>query len=530
MKKRYWKIVIVILLSAMFSVYVSRLYEVKKTPPSENWSHHVMIADEVDGYMKRRLGILPASDGFYTYFIKHDSFHLIHSSPKAETSEVLSLADFGSDIVKVAAHWDETGSLLRVLVLDEEGIRHKGLTLDGAVAFDQVLYEGSYGDVRSIQIFDSLILLQFLDEYQLLDAEGIVIETGEINYKTKMIASEKDSLVYMHISDLDQAKIVVYGSDGIRVKEFDVTEPNERDILGYAQSIDVFDQKIAVTFSKFKSSEKKTTRFTTMIWDGITNELIRKDSGLFGYTDEPVQVKGVTQEKTELVITGSTKFGSNVLKTSIYGEDILERYPLTKTLRAVTNPIYFELDGEEYVVWFDVEDEMSAIMLASTNEVVVKDSYASLDLSLTTMVGNGIMGIFGSLLMVMHAGSIIVLPCVFLIFLSLWLQGKKGFKSEYAVIFVMVAHVAIKLYYVMVLMEPESLSIMFEQFFGNGALVAGVLVLTSLIVAVATFNYRKHHELDSEHYTYAFFAVVDLAALMLTYQVYGYSMLMLTRL
>jgi hypothetical protein len=329
---------------------------------------------------------------------------------------------------------------------------------------------------------------------------------------------------------LDTAEIIYLNQEGRRIKSFDASESNDRENLGYAQDISVKNNIIAVTFSKFKSSEKKTTKFTTILWDESTNEYLRKDSGVVGYTDEPMQIKEITKDKTELVVTGSSKFGSNILRVDLGQNEVSNIKYLTKTRSAVTNPIYFMIEDDEYVVWFDIKEDYSNILVASTNKEVVEASYANIDLSLVTMVGNGVMGVFGSFLMVIHAVGIIFMPCIALSFIVFKLQKMFKFNPLYATVFVMIAHVAIKIYYIMVLMVPSKLAIMFEPFFTNDTLVIAVLILTSIISAITAFNFKKHQELDTEHYVYAFFALIDITALMLTYQVYVYSMQMITRL
>lgn len=528
MKRKFWPGLISLVFIVLFALLVSKLYDLKQAPPSDSWSHHRVLVPQLDDANRKRVDVLQDDATFFVFWI--DDYHLSYRSMslEAELTDVQTVFDIGNDIYKLQMRWVEPGHIAEAIILDEKGVSVKRLDLDTQTIVSSVsLFEGHFGKVRELGSSDHMWGVLYLDELVLYDEANNEVLRQAADYQSKLVMKTLDGYDYVVINGSLEGYVYTFDQTGHLLDQMSLFEPQRTDQLGYLKDFNIEDGVLGLGYANYTYANKNETWYSVVTWDLATKTLLNVHRGRYDFTDELFQVSQMGQRQGALIVSGRTQFGSNLVELSLMGNKTSGVKPLTKTLSAALNPKLYTHEGNSYLFWIELHVDQSEIMVAS-NAPGWQDF--RLDVSVIDMVFNGFICIIGSLLnLVFDAASVIPFGILTML-IMLRLQNRREWPAHTAFTVAALVHVVAKVVYAINYAPLKQVAFIFPELFSSWPAFLGLSLVVSGILYVATLNFKTHVDLDSEHYAYLFFGVLDIFAYLMLIEVYRFAATIITRL
>lgn len=518
--KMNWKLLLLLSLSLSVGLFYFSLHQEKLELPSEGWSREVLVHEfknlSAQQFYENKLAVTPVSSNQFAvvWNEKQGLFYKVIQQD-GSMSNIKYLEVSSADVKDLSVKFID--NLLTIYLLQQDTLKRFEVDWQNEKLEDQQIIAEN---VDSFRLVDNLILVCGKNSLSLIESNDVITSfPGDF----KEISGYKDIDGEYHIVTSqdkgDGTKLINYITSKGKDRTFTIYDVKE--LPTYSSSfvlkhLDIgLDKDQVYIFATIR--DYKTDKTNNMLYTFAKNNIadvavVKMD--LKGFAPNPTVIRDMNQFAflaSSEKLSGRWKKKINLAKYQLNGEQFIEKGSLTKTDFTSFNPIFLNLNEENYLVWEDITGDAKQIYFASTNKSIVEMRNSLTKSENQELIGKTFTGlahslIYSYLLIPYTLVPLSIAVCIGLIFaLNLFERN-----PEKVLMISVGMHVLTKFILARdMIIKNTTIHRLFPSFLTNPWSVLAVITVIALIALLCLRNYLSNEQDRSLFQMYTFFAGID---------------------
>ena len=528
-----WWFPVIVVLMLTTSMHAASIASVLMAPPHEGFSRELEIAQIQDGEAKMNNHLVTAAhceDAISIFSAEELSsrMFLMNDAGVHLKEYVLPIQMMTAD--RLSSYFSKPDELT-VLYLDES--LHRIRININTGQFVQELISESVEDYRNIR--ETVVIKRLDGLYGInLNKEIQELFLSEGSYKSFGIGVFDEKL---YVAGTKEAKdyrfdghYLTFDRDFKRMDGTILYQASFDKHLIHIEDVKVSDDLLTIIYNypDRKASTNHLSVYQVRLTDGLVLDRYVNDFAIYTGDIKIVQVQG---DQVTLMMQQDVINGVNIVLNTLSGEGIVSTIPLTKTRGISYALAYFNINGNDMLMFYDVKDSMKILQYASSDPELVKESTDLGSISIWQAISSSLViffvALFASLPMAVITAPVTAVS-IFILNKALLQSHKRYHILLGAAILI---HTAVKITALASgLMSKAHYFGVRPSIFGFEPGVYLMLIISSTLSFLCLKRFNKDQFHKNIISSYAFFGILDMVLFASTTVSYGYTMLLLYKI